>query len=120
MLGRKPEAALYADDLRDRELCVSFHTVAEMMLGAEQKQWGPRRRRELAAFIQDHLLIVPKMVTIETWVRMVATMERAGYSIEERDSWIAATALANDLTLIAHDRVFRYVPNLKLICHLPN
>ncbi len=99
---------------------LSFVTVAEMLYGAELKTWGTGRRSDLDTFLGRYQLFWADEVILDVWIRMHTAMTRAGRKLDDFDSWIAATALANDLTLITHDRAFRSVPGLKVICYAPS
>lgn len=119
--GRKLEAKLYEDDCKDRLLYLSFQTVGEMLAGAEMAEWGERRRDELAEFLSRYEPIYPddENKVVETWATMSAAMKKKGKTLKLEDSWIAATALATGRLLIAHDKAFKHVPGLKLMCHAP-
>jgi len=119
--GEKPEGDLYADDLKDRVLYLSFQTVAEMRAGAEMAGWGARRKKELLAFLEAYETVYPddQNDMVGHWAAMRAAMKKKGVALSLQDSWVAATALALDVALVAHDGAFRHVPGLKLTCHAP-
>ncbi len=121
LAGERPQAELYRDDCKDRVLTLSFQTVAEMLAGAEIRRWGAKRRAQLATFLARYETIHPDdengMVT--AWATVRAAQRAKGKTLSVQDAWVAATALASGLVLIAHDRGFRHVPGLDLICHAP-
>lgn len=119
VVGKKPEAALYDHVLRDRAAAVSFQTAAEMLSGADMRGWGARRRSGLHDFLRTAAIVYPDRTTLQTWAHLRAALSRRGLTIDTADLWVAATALAHDLTLVAHDAVFRQITGLKLVCHAP-
>ncbi len=44
---------------------------------------------------------------------LTGALRRAGTPVDTNDLWIAATALANDLTLVTGDTHFRHIPGLR-------
>jgi predicted nucleic acid-binding protein len=120
LFGKKTQASLYEVDLKDRQLVLSFQTVGEMLYGAEIKNWGKKKRAELTAFIKQYGTSYPDDEGVVVWVEMQRELWKNGKTLTYPDSWVAATALASDLPLIAHDAAFRFVPGLKLICRAPD
>ncbi|MCO5168640.1 MAG: PIN domain-containing protein [Planctomycetes bacterium] len=113
----RPERALYQSALRDRRLAISFQTEAEMLAGADARGWGAKRRRMLAKFFDGVMVIYPERETVRTWAHLRAALEKQGLVVETADMWIASIALTRNLTLLAHDAVFRQIAGLKLVCH---
>lgn len=119
LLTSRPEAKLYARDVRDRRTTVAFQTAAELLAGADFRGRGARRRRGLSRFLGDLDVLYPDRETVGTWGHLRASMLTQGVAVITADLWIAAIAITRDMTLIAHDAVFRRVPGLRLVCHLP-
>ena len=117
--GGKPEAALYHHALRGRRAAVSFQTAAELLSGADMRGWGGQRRRGLASFLADTTILYPDMDMLRTWSHLRAALVKKGLTVATADMWVGATALRHDLTLLAHDGVFRQIAGLKLVCHAP-
>ncbi len=107
--------------MRDRILHLSFQTEAEMRAGAEMAGWGAKRKKELAAFLGNYEIVYPDAENdmVGAWASMRASLRKAGRALSLQDSWIAATALATGMLLIAHDSAFEHVPGLKVVCHTP-
>jgi predicted nucleic acid-binding protein len=118
LYGDKPEAGLYRAACRHHLIFLSFQTVLEMLTGAEIKGWGEKRRAKLEEFLNLYEHVYPDEHTVRTCARLTASLRRKGKTLSIADTWIAATALASDLVLIAHDGAFRHVPDLRLICHV--
>lgn len=59
--------------------------------------------------------IVPITTAIKTYAQLRVQLEAQGNRLEDMDLFIAATALANDYTLVTHNtRHFSRIPGLKL------
>ncbi len=119
VFGKKPEAALYRDDLADRRIVLSFMTMAEMLFGADNANWSKKKRADLQAFFDKYGVLYADKDIVVTWAKMQKDLRTVGKTLDDPDSWIAATALATDLPLVAHDAAFRFVPGLELICRAP-
>jgi tRNA(fMet)-specific endonuclease VapC len=119
LIGEKPEAALYDHALHGRPAAVSFQTAAELLSGADMRGWGARRRKGLREFLRTATILYPDRAMLQTWAHLRAALWKQGLVVGTADLWVAATALAHDLTLVAHDAVFRQIAGLKLVCHAP-
>jgi tRNA(fMet)-specific endonuclease VapC len=119
LFGKKPQAALYEHALRGRHAALSFQTAAELLAGADMKGWGAQRRRALKRYLDDAMIVYPNRATLQTWSHLRAALAKKGLVVDTADMWVAATALDLDLTLFAHDAVFRQIAGLKLVCHAP-
>lgn len=115
----RPQAALYHRDLHGRRMAVSFQTAAELLFGADVKDWGRTKRRALSAFLATLKVLHSDADLVQTCAHLRAALSKQGLVVASEDTWIAATALRHDLTLVAHDAVFRQIAGLKLVCHAP-
>jgi toxin FitB len=112
----------WLDDADEDRLFLSVVTLAELRRGIERLAVG-RRRKRLDDWLRDELplrfegRVLPIDAPIaETWGRLVARSEAAGRTIGVMDAFIAATAVAHDLTLVTRNvsdfkGVFRSVLN---------
>ncbi len=119
LYGKKPEAALYDQAVRGRRAAVCFQTAAEMLSGADMRGWGAQRRSGLREFLDTKTIVYPDRPMLQTWAHLRAALRKKGIVVDNADMWVAATALALDVTLVAHDAVFRQIAGLKLVCHAP-
>lgn len=101
-----------------RTAVISFVSAAELRYGALRAGWGEFRLRRLARSLADLDVIQSDQRLIERNAELRAWASRAGHGlahkIHEADRWVATTALALDLELVAGDRIFEGVPNLVL------
>lgn len=107
----------YEPHLVNRLLVVSYMTVAELDFWALWRRWGDRRTAELERQLNDEYVLYPVTRALcHTWAEVRESARRHGYTISTADAWIAATALANDIPLVTHNRDdFRGITGLHLI-----
>ena len=115
LLTEAPLALRYRPIVRDREVAMSFQTVAEVLYGARmghyssqfESRWQNLRRAWQTILYDDELA--------EIYAAIRADANRAGRGLSSQDAWVAATALWLQVPLVSHDRGFRNVPALELI-----
>jgi len=93
----------YQRVLVGRTSFISFMTVAELDRWSIQRRWGPARQEQLAAFLEQFVLVLPDRALCRTWADVVDGARRQGRPIATADAWIAATAVALDLPLLTHN-----------------
>jgi predicted nucleic acid-binding protein len=120
VLKRDTRAASYVPHLADRIGVLSFITLAELYRWAEERDWGPRRREELARLLTPFEINYADDALCWQWARLIATMKRAGRPLPFADSWIAATGLHLDLPLVTHNPSdFRGILGLTVVSEAP-
>jgi len=98
------------------ELCMSFFTFAELLMGAERSTQKPVTLRRLNALTR----VVPVCYAVtrsvcEHYAVQFTQLRAAGTPIGANDLWIACHALADDCTLVTNNlREFQRVAGLKL------
>ena len=102
------EGLLMIDEIIDQECLLSFITEVEL------QSWNPTNNQDLSVYIdfvnQSYVYYVDNEIIKET------ILLRKTYGIKIPDAFIAATALVNDLTLIAdNDKDFLKISSLKYI-----
>jgi toxin FitB len=86
-------------------VCVTFVTEAELFKWAEVRNWGERRRRELDAWLSNHVVTLPSdHQTAKTWGALAARARKRGRPRPVNDTWVAACCIARDLPLITFNR----------------
>ena len=96
-----------ANDRPDEEFFISAITASELLHGV-QRAGNARMRAKRSAFVESVLANFP-LLPIDTAVARIhaqlwAELVAAGTLIGAHDLWIAATAVAHDLTLVTLDR----------------
>lgn len=102
----------------DDDAFISVVTVSEILHGLHRATTAAirDRRSKFIEQILDLLAVIPIDVEIareHSWIWAHLTMK--GNMIGMNDSWLAATCMANDLTMATTNvREFERVPNLKI------
>jgi predicted nucleic acid-binding protein len=109
----------YADDLKDRRLCISFITVAELRFGALYRDWKPKRIERMEQTIRSYVVVPYDDQITREWARIAADAVRAGRNkVDRSDWWIAACAIRHRLPLVTHNpRDFEKIAGLVLVSH---
>jgi predicted nucleic acid-binding protein len=120
ILKRDTRAAAYVPHLAGRLGVLSFITLAELYRWPEERDWGPRRRAELARLLKPYEVVYPDEAICHRWARLAAAVRRAGRPLPFADSWIAATALELGLSLVTHNPGdFQGIEGLLVISEAP-
>jgi predicted nucleic acid-binding protein len=100
-----------------KRLAVSVITVAELRLGVLAAQDGPTRARRLETLsaIADLDPVPVDESVAYAWATLRLALRDAGRRMPINDSWIAATAIANDLAVASQDSDYDDVPGLRVI-----
>lgn len=110
------EAELYRPHLTDRLLMVSFMSVAELDRWVLHNSWGAARIGRLNAYLSQFAMYRANRTLCRMWAEVVDAEQRKGRIINTADAWVAATAIANNIPLISHNRKhFERVDRLVLI-----
>jgi len=104
-----PKVVEFLDALDTDDAYLSVITIGEVIKGVE-KLPDSRRKTELRDWLQDDLLarFQGKILPLDTdviveWGMLVARTELAGKAMPAVDSLIAATAIANKMTLVTRN-----------------
>lgn len=98
-------------------LAVSVVTVGELRLGVLAAQDGPTRARRLetlSAVAALEPLPVDEGVA-HAWAALRLALRDAGKRMPINDSWIAATAIANDMAVASQDSEYDDIPGLSVL-----
>ena len=113
MKGRGAALEVRFEAEADR-LCISAVTLAELMHGVEKSAARHHNRRALESFGARVAILSFDPGAATAYGAMRSDLERRGLVIGPYDMMIAATALANGLTLVTHNRAeFSRVAGLK-------
>jgi tRNA(fMet)-specific endonuclease VapC len=96
-------AAAYAQDIKDRQTCLCFQSIAEVKSWALLRNWGQSRRERLERVLAHYLVLPYDSEMAEMWAQVTATRQGLGRRIESGDAWIAAAALRHDIPLLTHN-----------------
>jgi len=100
-----------------RRVAVSVITVAELRLGVLAAADGPTRAQRLETLSRVEA-VEPLPVdgsVAHAWAALRLALRDAGKRMPINDSWIAATALANDLPVASQDSDYDDVPGIRVL-----
>ncbi len=121
ILKRDTGAAAYVSHLSGRVGVLPFITLAEFYRWPEERDWGPRRRAELARLLEPYEIAYPDEALCRRWALLLAGVRRAGRPLPFADSWIAAAALRLGLPLVTHNPGdFRVIGGQTVISEAPD
>ena len=96
-------AEAYSPLLEGRLLAITFITVGELYFGAENANWGERRRNSLETTLRNFVVVPYDHEIARCYGRLVAERQRNGTPIAPNDAWIAACAVRHGVTLVTHN-----------------
>jgi tRNA(fMet)-specific endonuclease VapC len=109
-------ASLYERHLDGKLLVISFMTRAELHQWSLLKNWGERRKRELAVFLEQYVIVHSDADLCLAWAKITSGAIRRGQAIGPADAWIAATAVVYESPLITHNkRDYEGIPGLDVV-----
>ncbi|UGY93260.1 type II toxin-antitoxin system VapC family toxin [Streptomyces gobiensis] len=88
-----------ATRLIGRKPLISFVTFGELTQWMEIRDWGNRRRQELADWLSGIPVLPGDEAVAATWGKLSAAGRKAGRPQPTNDMWVAACCLAYDLPL---------------------
>ena len=113
-LNGRSEAVEAVSQLADEGIVVSIITWGEIYEGLLAVSEPERRLAQFEEFTFNVDLIAPDIVVARYYAQTRAQLRSQGLLIPDNDLWIAATALAFDLTLVSRDDHFTRIPGLRL------
>ena len=98
-------------------IAVSVVTVGELRLGVLAATDGPTRARRLETLIRAEELdpLPVDSQVARAWAALRVALRDQGKRMPLNDSWIAATAIANHLPIVARDADYDGMPGLQVI-----
>lgn len=117
LLKGDTRAEQYRSHLEGNTLVISFMTLAELHRWALERNWGERRRTEMAAYLRSYTIYPFNHALCVQWATTKDQAQRSGRGIKTDDAWIAATALLYDIPVITNNRSDFEVlePDLKVV-----
>lgn len=98
------------DDME--KLFVSSISIGELMYGAELSNKQDFNRELYFDFCNQMKIIYIDSDIAKNYGKIKAQLKKSGHSIPENDIWIAATAIAANLTLVTADSDFDNIEGL--------
>jgi tRNA(fMet)-specific endonuclease VapC len=114
MRDREGSLLRRADEIGARRLCTSIVVAGELRFGAAKVD-SPRLEREVEGILARIAVLPIEPPTDSVYARIRADLQKRGRLIGPNDLWIAAHALALDLTLItANTGEFSRIEGLRI------
>lgn len=112
---RPPEVLRHFEQLEAGAVVMSIITYGELQFGAEKSQQAKAAHAKLAGLAEIIPVLDLPGKAAGHYGRIRARLEQAGTPIGANDLWIAAHALAEDLTVVTNDTgEFSRIPGLRL------
>ena len=106
MFQPRRELARYEAHLVGATINISVQTIAEMRLGALNKNWGAQSIGTLEAFLASLMLVDYKSRLGYRRAQIMHEARSLGRRLEAGDAWVAATALLLNALLLTRDKDF--------------
>lgn len=101
LFKRNSRAERYRPHLQNKQLCLSFQTVAELYQGAEQAGWSAERLARLEEWLRQFVVLPYDNAIVRLWAHL--RVERQHQPIAPQDAWVAACAIHYGLPLVTHN-----------------
>lgn len=100
---------------RISSLCTCTVVLGELMYGAAKSAHVVQNKQNAKSFCSRYPLLGVSNIVAEFYGEIKKDLLSHGNVMPENDMWIAATALANDMTVITQDKHFEHIQNLMVI-----
>ena len=84
MFGGDSRAEYYTAQIAGRRSFVSFQTLEEMWFGARAKNWGARRKNDLARHLDQHEVVWPTEELVDICAQLRSARQSAGRRLQPR------------------------------------
>src|ERR1035438_4282142 len=88
----------------DRSGSPLFMRLAELERWSLERDWGQRRKQELAQHLTRYVVLPVNRELCGKWAEVSFAAKRKGRPIQTADAWIAASALYYEVPLITNNR----------------
>ncbi|MBQ0052446.1 MAG: PIN domain-containing protein [Treponema sp.] len=95
-------------------LYVSWISLGELMYGAELSSKKDFNKAHYKAFCDQMQVIDSDKEISDCYAIVKSQLKRDGHPIPENDIWIAATAMARNLTLVTADKHFEFIKGISV------
>jgi tRNA(fMet)-specific endonuclease VapC len=110
-----PQMKARFEQLKPGQLVMSAITYGELQYGASKSSQRSRALQQLQQLVQDIPVESLDSAAAQAYGEVRATLEKQGRPIGNNDLWIAAHAMALDVTLATNnEREFRRIPGLSV------
>lgn len=96
-------------------LCTCTAVLGEFMYSVTKSAHVVKNKQNAKSFCSRYPLLGVSNIVAEFYGEIKKDLLSHGNVMPENDMWIAATALANDMTVITQDKHFEHIQNLMVI-----
>ena len=96
-------------------LCTCSIVLGELLYGAAKSARSQENRNKAKAFCSHFNLLQVDENVSDAYGSIKNELLKHGKVLPENDMWIAATALANNISVITQDKHFSDIPGLQVI-----
>ena len=94
----------YQKLIEDRQVFISFMTLAEIRQGMAMNKWQSARVVQMEVFVQLNFgIIFPTDAIISQYAEVMALSRSKGRPMSHGDAWIASTAMEWEVPLVTHN-----------------
>lgn len=108
--------AAWRSVLAGARVVISFQTKAEVLAGIYGSSWSESRTTSAMADLERFPTIPADRSVIEAFANLSAACRKRGHALHDKihtaDRWVAASAIAKRLPLMARDGIYVGVPGL--------
>ena len=97
-------AVAFRPHITGRLLGISFMTLAELERWPLERDWGQRRKLDLAQHLTRYVVLPVSRELCGKWAQVSFAAKRKGHPIQTADAWLAASALYYQVPLVTNNR----------------
>ena len=100
---------------RDKPMAISVISYGELVFGAKKSKYVDKNLETVSQIKVIFPLLEINSSVMDTFGDIKAYIQKIGKTVDDMDLLIAATAIANKMTLVTHNtKHFKNIPNLVL------
>ncbi len=96
-------------------LCSCSVVLGELIFGAAKSARTEQNKQNARNFCSRYPLLDITDSVAEVYGEIKKELQSHGNIMPENDMWIAATALANNMTVVTQDKHFEHIPRLTVV-----
>lgn len=105
--------------LTGTQVVLAAQTRAEVLFGIRAAGWGLAQANRFAGRLDRFTTYYPDLAVVDAWAALRAACKAAGHALADKhhmgDAWVAATAIALSVPLLAGDNIYTGAPGLVLL-----
>lgn len=114
-----PEATTLRARFVGRRVVIATQTAAEIRSGAAASGLNSSHRQTILGRLADTPVVPVSDIVVDAYVELASSARGSGHALWQKhhraDCWVAATAIALEVPLVALDGIYRGAPGLTLL-----